>query len=79
MLWAFNFFTHFQLGHMSYNISVATSSSATSKEKSVLAQLQLGLYEDNKCDNVNIEFNHEELHDFYKKLEQVQSQLDALR
>lgn len=69
----------FQLSHMSYNVSVATSSSSTSKDKSVLAQLQLGLSEENKREDINIEFDHKELYEFYRKLEQIQNQLDALR
>lgn len=72
-------FLFIQLAHMSYNVSVATSSNSTSREKSVLAQIQLGLSEENKREDVNIEFDHKELYEFYRKLEQVQNQLDALR
>ncbi|KAK6631249.1 hypothetical protein RUM44_005775 [Polyplax serrata] len=68
-----------QLNHVSYLVTVEATSNSAAKEKIPKAQLQLGVVKDSKRREVNLEFSHEELYDFYKKLEQIQSQLDAFR
>lgn len=68
-----------QLDHISYSISVETASDATAKGRQPTAQLQFGLVSADERQDINIEFSHAELYEFYKKLETVQGQLDALR
>lgn len=68
-----------QLSHLSYSVSVEAASDYRSKEKLPRAQIQLGLASSNKRKELNLEFNHEELYEFYKKLEQIQGQLDSFR
>lgn len=64
---------------MGYSLSIATASDTETKEKLLKAQLQLGLTNDKTREDVNIEFTHDELYNFYQRLEQIQDQLDGLK
>ncbi|KAF7660831.1 hypothetical protein LDENG_00274590 [Lucifuga dentata] len=60
------------------NLQMAQSSQARMKAPSAVLQLGLRNEDSEVQENVFVEFNHEELLDFYNKLEIVQGQLDSL-
>lgn len=69
-----------KLETVGWQLNLQMAHSAQAKLKSPQAVLQLGVSgEDSKnLEKVLVEFSHEELFDFYNKLETVQAQLDAL-
>ncbi|KAM9360613.1 COMM domain-containing protein 10 [Symphorus nematophorus] len=60
------------------NLQMAQSSQARLKSPSALLQLGLRSEDSEVQENVFVEFNHQELLEFYNKLEMVQGQLDSL-
>ena len=58
-------------------MEAASKSSAI--EKSPKANLQLSLTSLNERKDLNLEFNHEQLYEFYQKLDKIQEQLDTFR
>ncbi|XP_037634567.1 COMM domain-containing protein 10 isoform X2 [Sebastes umbrosus] len=60
------------------NLQMAQSSQARLKSPSAVLQLGLRSEDSEVQDNVFVDFNHQELLDFYNKLEIVQGQLDSL-
>ncbi|XP_029960865.1 COMM domain-containing protein 10 [Salarias fasciatus] len=75
-----NIFSPKKLEHVSWQLNLQMAQSSHARLKSPSAILQLGLRsEDSEVqENVFVEFNHQELLDFYNKLETVQGQLDSL-
>nr|XP_043881993.1 COMM domain-containing protein 10 [Solea senegalensis] len=60
------------------NLQMAQSSQSTLKSPSAVLQLGLGKEDSEVQENVFLEFNHQELLEFYDKLEIIQGQLDSL-
>ncbi|XP_030271719.1 COMM domain-containing protein 10 [Sparus aurata] len=60
------------------NLQMAQSSQARLKSPSAVLQLGLRSEESEVQENVFVDFNHQELLEFYNKLEIVQGQLDSL-
>lgn len=60
------------------NLQMAQSSQAKLKTPSAVLQLGLRSEDSEARENVFVEFSHEELLEFYNKLEVVQGQLDSL-
>ncbi|XP_073322545.1 COMM domain-containing protein 10 [Pagrus major] len=60
------------------NLQMAQSSQARLKSPSAVLQLGLRREESEVQENVFVDFNHQELLEFYNKLEIVQGQLDSL-
>ncbi|XP_033947542.1 COMM domain-containing protein 10 [Pseudochaenichthys georgianus] len=60
------------------NLQMAQSSQARLKSPSAILQLGLRNEDSEVQENVFVDFNHQELVDFYNKLEIVQGQLDSL-
>ncbi|XP_029018920.1 COMM domain-containing protein 10 isoform X4 [Betta splendens] len=75
-----NIFAPRKLEYVGWQLNLQMAQSSQARLKSPSAVLQLGLRsEDSEVqDNVFVEFNHQELLDFYNKLEIVQGQLDSL-
>lgn len=71
--------TFFQLNCISYSISVEAAGKYSAKEKTPKVQLQLGIGSGTQKKDVNLEFCHDKLYEFYKKIEQIQGQLDAFK
>lgn len=69
-----------KLETVGWQLNLQMAHSTQSKLKSPRAVLQLGVSnEDSKSlEKVLVEFSHEELFDFYNKLETIQAQLDSL-
>ncbi|XP_071775794.1 COMM domain-containing protein 10 [Centroberyx gerrardi] len=69
-----------KLEHVGWQLNLQMAQSSQAKLKDPSAILQLGLRsEDSEVqENVFVEFNHQELLEFYNKLEIVQGQLDSL-
>ncbi|XP_047448641.1 COMM domain-containing protein 10 [Mugil cephalus] len=69
-----------KLDYVGWQLNLQMAQSSQAKLKSPSAVLQLGLQtEDSQVqENVFVEFNHQELLEFYNKLEVVQGQLDSL-
>ncbi|XP_058394908.1 COMM domain-containing protein 10 isoform X3 [Diceros bicornis minor] len=69
-----------KLETVGWQLNLQMAHSAQAKLKSPQAVLQLGVSnEDSKSlEKVLVEFSHEELFDFYNKLETIQAQLDSL-
>ncbi|XP_047730885.1 COMM domain-containing protein 10 isoform X3 [Prionailurus viverrinus] len=69
-----------QLETVGWQLNLQMAHSAQAKLKSPQAVLQLGVSgEDSKSmEKVLVEFSHQELFDFYNKLETIQAQLDSL-
>ncbi|XP_026198021.1 COMM domain-containing protein 10 [Anabas testudineus] len=69
-----------KLEYVGWRLNLQMAQSSQARLKSPSAVLQLGLHnEDSEVqENVFIEFNHQELLEFYNKLEIVQGQLDSL-
>jgi len=63
-----------------WNLSINMSSSGLGKTKSASARFEVDLAtpKGGEEETVAMEFNHSELYEFFKKLEQVQVQLDEL-
>ncbi|XP_034546913.1 COMM domain-containing protein 10 isoform X1 [Notolabrus celidotus] len=60
------------------NLQMAQSSQARLKSPSAVLQLGLRREDSEVPENVFVDFNHQELLEFYNKLETVQGQLDSL-
>ncbi|XP_040897329.1 COMM domain-containing protein 10 [Toxotes jaculatrix] len=75
-----NIFAPKTLEYVGWQLNLQMAQSSQAKLKSPSAVLQLGLRsEDSEVqENVFVEFNHQELLEFYNKLEIVQGQLDSL-
>ncbi|KAK7933518.1 hypothetical protein WMY93_004414 [Mugilogobius chulae] len=75
-----NIFAPKKLEYVGWQLNLLMAQSSQAKMKTPSAVLQLGLCsEDSQAqENVFVEFNHQELLDFYNKLEIVQGQLDSL-
>ncbi|KAJ8285265.1 hypothetical protein GJAV_G00024830 [Gymnothorax javanicus] len=69
-----------KLEHVGWQLSLQMGQSAQAKLKSPLAVLELGVggEEAEDSEKLFVEFNHQELLEFYNKLETIQSQLDSL-
>ncbi|XP_068461362.1 COMM domain-containing protein 10 isoform X1 [Clinocottus analis] len=69
-----------KLDYVGWQLNLQMAQSSQAKLKSPSAVLQLGLRnEDSEVqENVFVDFNHQELLDFYNQLEIVQGQLDTL-
>ncbi|XP_029294676.1 COMM domain-containing protein 10 isoform X1 [Cottoperca gobio] len=69
-----------KLEYVGWQLNLQMAQSSQARLKSPSAVLQLGLRnEDSEVqENVFVDFNHQELLDFYNKLEIVQGQLDTL-
>lgn len=75
-----NIFSPKKLEYVDWQLNLQMAQSSQAKLKSPSAVLQLGLRsEDSEAqENVFVEFNHQELLEFYNKLEIMQGQLDSL-
>lgn len=75
-----NTFAPNKLEYVGWQLNLQMAQSSQARLKSPSAVLQLGLRsEDSEVqENVFVEFNHQQLLDFYNKLEIVQGQLDSL-
>ncbi|XP_077571416.1 COMM domain-containing protein 10 [Stigmatopora nigra] len=75
-----NIFAPKKLDFISWQLNLQMAQSSQARLKSPSAVLQLGLNnEDSQVqENIFVEFNHQELLEFYNKLEIVQGQLDSL-
>ncbi|XP_041643891.1 COMM domain-containing protein 10 isoform X2 [Cheilinus undulatus] len=75
-----NIFAPKKLEYVGWQLNLQMAQSSQAKLKSPNAVLQLGLRgEDSEVqENVFVDFNHQELLEFYNKLEIVQGQLDSL-
>lgn len=75
-----NIFAPKKLEYVGWQLNLLMAQSSQTKMKDPSAVLQLGLRsEDSEAqENIFVEFNHQELLEFYNKLEIVQGQLDSL-
>ncbi|CAJ1069090.1 COMM domain-containing protein 10 isoform X1 [Xyrichtys novacula] len=75
-----NMFAPKKLEYVGWQLNLQMAQSSQARLKSPSAVLQLGLRrEDSEAqENVFVDFNHQELLEFYNKLEIVQGQLDSL-
>ncbi|KAE8291833.1 COMM domain-containing protein 10 [Larimichthys crocea] len=75
-----NVFAPKKLEYVGWQLNLQMAQSSQARLKSPSAVLQLGLCsEDSEVpENVFVDFNHQELLEFYNKLEIVQGQLDSL-
>ncbi|XP_036952778.1 COMM domain-containing protein 10 [Acanthopagrus latus] len=75
-----NVFAPKKLEYVGWQLNLQMAQSSQAKLKSPSAVLQLGLRseESEVQENVFVDFNHQELLEFYNKLEIVQGQLDSL-
>uniref|UniRef100_A0A1A7Y4N5 COMM domain containing 10 n=1 Tax=Iconisemion striatum TaxID=60296 RepID=A0A1A7Y4N5_9TELE len=75
-----NIFAPKKLEHVGWQLNLQMAQSSQARLKSPSAVLQLGIKsEDSEAqENVFVEFNHQQLLEFYNKLEVVQGQLDSL-
>nr|XP_057926264.1 COMM domain-containing protein 10 isoform X2 [Doryrhamphus excisus] len=75
-----NIFAPKKLDFVGWQLNLQMAQSNQARLKSPSAILQLGLHneESEVQENVFVEFNHQELLEFYNKLEIVQGQLDSL-
>ncbi|CAK6950675.1 COMM domain-containing protein 10 isoform X1 [Scomber scombrus] len=75
-----NIFAPKKLDYVGWQLNLQMAQSSQARLKSPSAVLQLGLRneESEVQENVFVEFNHQELLEFYNKLEIVQGQLDSL-
>ncbi|XP_062828236.1 COMM domain-containing protein 10 isoform X2 [Anolis carolinensis] len=69
-----------KLDSVGWQLNLQMAQSTQAKQKSPKAVLELGITnEDSKnMEKVFVEFSHEELFEFYNKLESIQAQLDSL-
>ncbi|XP_041856269.1 COMM domain-containing protein 10 [Melanotaenia boesemani] len=69
-----------KLEYVGWQLNLQMAQSSQARLKSPSAVLQLGLHNEDAEDQENVfaEFNHQELLEFYNKLEIVQGQLDSL-
>lgn len=69
-----------KLEHVGWQLNLQMAQSSQAKLKAPHAVLELGLHNEDSegVEKVFMELNHQELLDFYNKLEMVQTQLDSL-
>ncbi|XP_070542596.1 COMM domain-containing protein 10-like [Ptychodera flava] len=68
-----------QLEDVSWRLNLQMGQANSAKMKLPNAMFELGVKKDDGSkERVRMEFNHEELYDFYDKLETIQSQLDSI-
>ncbi|KAL0979804.1 hypothetical protein UPYG_G00189940 [Umbra pygmaea] len=69
-----------KLEHIGWELNLQMARSTHAKLKEPHAVLELGLRNEDsvRVDNVSLEFSHQQLLEFYNKLETVQAQLDSL-
>lgn len=68
-----------QLEDVRWSLNLQTASDSQTKQVIPKAVFQFGLKtNENSCENVTVGFTHEEVYEFYKHLETIQSQLDGL-
>uniref|UniRef100_A0A671PH01 COMM domain-containing protein n=1 Tax=Sinocyclocheilus anshuiensis TaxID=1608454 RepID=A0A671PH01_9TELE len=71
----------FQLDLVGWQLNLQMASSARSRLKAPHAVLNLGLRTEDdteRLQDVSVEFNHQDLLDFYNQMEMIQTQLDSL-
>ncbi|XP_028314495.1 COMM domain-containing protein 10 [Gouania willdenowi] len=75
-----NIFAPNKLDYVGWQLNLQMAQSSQAHLKSPSAVLQLGLsQEDSQVQqNMFVEFNHQQLRDFYNKIETIQGQLDSL-
>lgn len=75
-----NIFAPNKLEYVGWQLNLEMAQSSQARLKSPSAVVQLGLHneESEVQKNVFVEFNHQELLEFYNKLEVIQGQLDSL-
>lgn len=74
-------FAHKKLEHVGWQLNLQMGQSSQAKLKAPHAVLDLGIREEDESEhlqNVFVEFSHQELLEFYNKLETIQAQLDSL-
>ncbi|XP_033107501.1 COMM domain-containing protein 10-like [Anneissia japonica] len=68
-----------QLSEVKWRLNLEMSEARQAKMKLPNAIFELGISKDNGAnDRVRIEFNHQQLYEFYNQLEMIQGQLDSL-
>lgn len=70
-----------KLEHIGWQLNLQMGQSSQSEQKEPRAVLDLGVGEQDESENlqkVHVEFNHQELLEFYNQLETIQAQLDSL-
>ncbi|GLG99422.1 hypothetical protein R5R35_011088 [Gryllus longicercus] len=68
-----------QLEDIKWSLRLQTSSSTHGRQAVPKAVFQFGIKENDSVNNVTVDFNHNELFEFYKKIEKIQAQLDNLK
>ncbi|XP_016309308.1 COMM domain-containing protein 10-like [Sinocyclocheilus anshuiensis] len=72
---------HLKLDLVGWQLNLQMASSARSRLKAPHAVLNLGLRTEDdteRLQDVSVEFNHQDLLDFYNQMEMIQTQLDSL-
>jgi len=69
-----------QLQSVSWRLSLQTGQASRAKVKLPNAVFQMAVKDDDsgKTNNIKLEFTHDELYEFYNKLELIQKQLDTI-
>ncbi|XP_017324351.1 COMM domain-containing protein 10 [Ictalurus punctatus] len=70
-----------KLEHIGWQLNLQMGQSSQAKQKEPHAVLDLGVREEDELEHlqkVHVEFSHQELLEFYNKLEMIQTQLDSL-
>lgn len=69
-----------QLSSVDWHLNLQMAQNGQAKMKLPNALFQLGVKDDTtgKLDNIRMEFTHDELYEFYNKLEVIQRQLDTI-
>ncbi|XP_053480975.1 COMM domain-containing protein 10 isoform X1 [Ictalurus furcatus] len=70
-----------KLEHIGWQLNLQMGQSSQAKQKEPHAVLDLGVREEDELEHlqkVHVEFSHQELLEFYNKLEIIQTQLDSL-
>ncbi|XP_076859612.1 COMM domain-containing protein 10 [Brachyhypopomus gauderio] len=67
-----------KLEHVGWQMNLQMARSSQAKLKAPHALLDLGVRDEDKSENIFVEFSHQELLEFYNKLERIQAQLDSL-
>ncbi|XP_060738174.1 COMM domain-containing protein 10 [Tachysurus vachellii] len=70
-----------KLEHIGWQLNLQMGQSSQAKQKEPHAVLDLGIREEDDSEHlqkVHVEFSHQELLEFYNKLETIQAQLDSL-
>ncbi|KAF4072226.1 hypothetical protein AMELA_G00260620 [Ameiurus melas] len=70
-----------KLEHIGWQLNLQMGQSSQAKQKEPHAVVDLGVREEDESEHVqkvHVEFSHQELLEFYNKLEMIQTQLDSL-